>query len=235
MRSRSGQALEKRGILGLDRCGDVPARRTAGRLLRRLSQMTSYESPAKRLADAFIARVAFAEVLAQLPACEAQFCEASRMDLMPGQAAAAVERHDCPTCGAPAGSACRTRGGKTAIKYHTPRFILVPALREDLEVSVPADRGPGRVWKVGLPPTEAAPAQEGTRPIRIGYARCSTAAQELESQLVALKAAHCKRIFSEKISTRIKVRPELEKALDLAHEIKRAAPDQPVILTVHEL
>jgi hypothetical protein len=31
------------------------------------------------------------------------------------------------------------------------------------------------------------------------------------------------------------VRPELEKALELAHEIKRAAPDRPVILTVHEL
>ncbi|HEX6405221.1 MAG TPA: recombinase family protein [Pseudonocardiaceae bacterium] len=41
--------------------------------------------------------------------------------------------------------------------------------------------------------------------------------------------------FSEKISTRIKIRPELEKALTLAHEIKTAAPDQPVILTVHEM
>ncbi len=27
--------------------------------------------------------------------------------------------------------------------------------------------------------------------------------------------------------------PELEKAMELTHEIKRAAPDQPVILTVH--
>jgi DNA invertase Pin-like site-specific DNA recombinase len=42
-------------------------------------------------------------------------------------------------------------------------------------------------------------------------------------------------VFSEKISTRIKVRPELEKALTLAHEIKAAAPEQPVILTVHEM
>lgn len=60
------------------------------------------------------------------------------------QAALAVERHDCPNCDAPASSACRTRGGKTAAKYHTPRFVLVPALREELEVPVPADRLPGR-------------------------------------------------------------------------------------------
>ncbi|GAB2994162.1 recombinase family protein [Amycolatopsis acidiphila] len=40
-------------------------------------------------------------------------------------------------------------------------------------------------------------------------------------------------MFSEKTSTRIKAHPELEKAL--AHEIKTAAPDQPVILTVHEM
>ena len=39
----------------------------------------------------------------------------------------------------------------------------------------------------------------------------------------------------EKISTRIKVRPELERALTLARDIKEAASDQPVILTVHEL
>jgi hypothetical protein len=66
------------------------------------------------------------------------------MDLMPDQAAEAVERHACPTCAAPAGSACRTRSNRTAAKYHTPRFILVPALRERLEVAVPEDRGPGR-------------------------------------------------------------------------------------------
>ncbi|MFC9768867.1 recombinase family protein [Rhodococcus jostii] len=37
------------------------------------------------------------------------------------------------------------------------------------------------------------------------------------------------------ISTRIKIRPELENALTLAHEIKTAATGQPVILPVHEL
>ncbi|MFJ3981328.1 recombinase family protein [Streptomyces fungicidicus] len=60
------------------------------------------------------------------------------------------------------------------------------------------------------------------------------AQQELASQLAPLEPV-CKRIFSEKISTRIKTRPELEKALRLAYDITEAAPDQEVILTVHEL
>jgi DNA invertase Pin-like site-specific DNA recombinase len=72
-------------------------------------------------------------------------------------------------------------------------------------------------------------------PIRIGYARWSTTCQELQSQLDALTTAGCGRVFSEKISTRVKVRPELEAALTLAREIKQAAGDQPVILTVHEM
>ncbi|WP_327581632.1 recombinase family protein [Nonomuraea sp. NBC_00507] len=160
------------------------------------------------------------------------------MDLTPAGAADAIERRDCPKCVAPAGSACRTRGGKTATKYHTARFILVPSLREELEVPVPDDRGPGRPgrpWRQG-PSIEARPETSlAAKPIRIGYARCATAQQELQSQLDALEAAQCKRIFSEKISTRVKVRPELEKALKLAHDIKLAAPDQPVILAVHEL
>jgi DNA invertase Pin-like site-specific DNA recombinase len=156
------------------------------------------------------------------------------MDLTPDQAAAAVERHLCPKCEVPAGSTCRTRADKTASKYHTARFTLVAALREELAVSVPPGRGPGAPWKEGAPVAAAEPEATGV-PIRIGYARCSTAQQELQSQLDALDRAGCTRVFSEKISTRIKVRPELEKALGLAHDIKQAAPDQPVILTVHEM
>ncbi|MGW2648519.1 recombinase family protein [Streptomyces sp. NPDC001393] len=109
----------------------------------------------------------------------------------------------------------------------------MPALREELDVPVPEDRGPGRPWKPG-PPVDALPAAAASKPIRIGYARCSTAQQELASQPDAL-APVCKRIFREKISTRVKVRPELEKALKLAYDIKEAAPNQEANLTVHEL
>ncbi|WTO41464.1 recombinase family protein [Streptomyces achromogenes] len=49
--------------------------------------------------------------------------------------------------------------------------------------------------------------------IRIGYARCSTLGQELQSQFDLLTRADCNRIFSEKISTRVKERPELEKGV----------------------
>ena len=157
------------------------------------------------------------------------------MDLTPGQAAAAVERHACPKCEVPPGSACRTRDGKTAAKYHTPRFILVPALREELHVLVPADRTPGRAWRPGPAPAETPQPRHEVRAIRIGYARCSTATQELASQLEALARANCTKVFQEKISTRVKVRPELEAALKLARDIKQSAPDQTVILTAHEM
>jgi len=152
----------------------------------------------------------------------------------PAQAADASERHDCPQCQAPAGSACRTRVGKTAAKSHTARFVLVLALREQLHVAVPPDRGPGRPWTPG-PALPAATPVSTTAPIRIGYARTSTVSQDLASQLDALHQARCTRVFSEKISSRVPVRPELDKALTLARDIKQAAPEQTVILTVHEL
>ncbi|WP_329086447.1 MULTISPECIES: recombinase family protein [unclassified Streptosporangium] len=156
------------------------------------------------------------------------------MEITSESATSTVERHACPRCAVPAGSVCRTQGGKVAPKYHTARFILVPALREVLEVAVPADRLPGRPWTQG-PPLQAAVAEAGSQAIRIGYARCSTAQQELASQIEALEKAGCSRIFSEKISTRIKVRPEFETALKLCTDIKGAAPDQAVILVVHEM
>jgi len=61
--------------------------------------------------------------------------------------------------------------------------------------------------------------------IRIGYARCSTLGQELDSQLDALTKHGIPRetIFSEKISTRIRVRPQFEAALAAAREIKAHA------------
>ncbi|MGW9136550.1 recombinase family protein [Streptomyces sp. NPDC055681] len=73
------------------------------------------------------------------------------------------------------------------------------------------------------------------RPVRIGYARTSTARQEPASQLEALHRAKCRKVFKEQISTRIEVRPVLEAALSPARLFKEAAPETPVVFTVHEL
>ena len=88
-----------------------------------------------------------------------QASDASAARHRPRPAQAAAERDDCPRCQALADSPCRARGDETAAKYHTARFILVPALREQLEVPVPGDRSPGRQWKPG-PRIETTPATE---------------------------------------------------------------------------
>lgn len=50
--------------------------------------------------------------------------------------------------------------------------------------------------------------------MKIGYARVSTADQNLELQLAALKEAGCGRIYQEKISGVKRERPELQRLLD---------------------
>ncbi|HEX3648842.1 MAG TPA: recombinase family protein [Pseudonocardiaceae bacterium] len=124
--------------------------------------------------------------------------------MTPDQAVAA-EDVDCPTCGAPAGCPCRTRGGTTAIKYHTPRFLQVPALADEHEVDVPADRGPGRPWRAG--------------PVsRIGYGT--------DDDVAALRAAGCRRIRTETVGPTARARPELDRAI---------AEAAGAVLTVREL
>ncbi|MGW6843848.1 recombinase family protein [Streptomyces sp. NPDC054958] len=73
--------------------------------------------------------------------------------------------------------------------------------------------------------------------IRIGYARCSTLIQELQSRLDALAKHGIERgkVFSEKISTRVRGRPQFEAALALARQIKAHAPHRRVIFTVYEM
>jgi DNA invertase Pin-like site-specific DNA recombinase len=101
-------------------------------------------------------------------------------------------------------------------------------------VRTPAERGPGRLWQQG-PAIDAAAPAIATKPTRVGYARCSTAQQELQTQLGALHEVGCDPIFSEKISSRIKVRAEFAKAWGYARTIKTAVPHQRVIFTVHEM
>ncbi|MFJ9343800.1 recombinase family protein [Streptomyces sp. NPDC101733] len=73
--------------------------------------------------------------------------------------------------------------------------------------------------------------------IRIGYARYSHLTQELPSQPAA-PAAHGiprDKVFCEKISSRVRVRPQFEAALTLAREIKAHAPHCRVPFTVYEM
>src|SRR5689334_7743384 len=69
------------------------------------------------------------------------------MDSTPGQAESAAERRDCPNGDAPAGRAATA--GRDRRELPHPHFVLVSALREELEVPVPASRGPGHSWKQG--------------------------------------------------------------------------------------
>lgn len=152
--------------------------------------------------------------------------------MTPERAAAAAEGFACPTCGAPAGSPCRTGGGNTAFRYHTARFVLVPELAGVPEVAVPGDRGPGRPW--AGPASGSAPADPADAAARIGYACSTPAAPGLREQADALRAAGCAQLFLEDASARATGRPERDKALRLAAGL--AAPGgRPVILTVHEL
>ncbi len=56
--------------------------------------------------------------------------------------------------------------------------------------------------------------------MRIGYARASTVRQSLDTQVDSLLASGITRIFSEKISTRAASRPELDRAVALARELR---------------
>jgi DNA invertase Pin-like site-specific DNA recombinase len=115
--------------------------------------------------------------------------------------------------------------------------MKVARLAKRLGVPTPADRCPGQLWRPGTPPPAPLPADTPATDIRVGYARCSHLTQELQIQLDAL-AAHGidrEKIFSEKVSSRVRVRPRFEAALELCRQIKAHAPHCRVILTVYEM
>ncbi|GGO78973.1 hypothetical protein [Nonomuraea cavernae] len=66
-------------------------------------------------------------------------------------------------------------------------------MRAELEVRTPPTHGAGHAWQAG-PAVQTVPAA-AARPTRVGYARCSIAQQELQSQLDALAEAGCEPIF----------------------------------------
>ena len=68
--------------------------------------------------------------------------------------------------------------------------------------------------------------------VRIGYARASTVRQSLDTKADSLRTSGVTRIFSEKISTRAVTRPELDKAVALAREIRASGAS--VTIVVHE-
>ncbi len=134
------------------------------------------------------------------------------------------------SCAAPAGSPCRTGRGRVAAQYHTARFRLVPQLAKALNVPVPPLRRPGSAW-TELPRPPAADAVPAGR-VRVGYARASTVRQSLDTQADSLRASGVTRVFAEKISTRAVTRPELDKAMALARELRTSGVA--VTIVVHE-
>jgi len=106
----------------------------------------------------------------------------------------------------------------------------VPHLAKPLSVPVPPLRRPGSAWTRLARPIAA--SAEAAGHVRIGYACAFTALQLLDTQTDSLRASGVTRIFSEKISTRAITRPELDKAVALAREIR--ASGTAVTIVVHE-
>ncbi|WP_406300391.1 recombinase family protein [Embleya sp. NBC_00888] len=138
---------------------------------------------------------------------------------------------------ASSGSPCRSRSGAVTGPTTPAVSPRCPGSRNFCACPLPADRGPGRPWRPGTPAPAPVDPDTPSADIRIGYARCSSLTQELQSQLDALAGHGIPRdkIFAEKISTRVRVRPQFEAALAAAREIKAHAPHCRVIFTVNEM
>ena len=90
-----------------------------------------------------------------------------------------------------------------------------------------------RNWRSRSPPT-GSPATRGSRaPHSPSYPR--PAPSDQSGSAARGHRAECHKVFKEQTSTRVNIRPEREKTLALARRFKEAAPETPVVLTVHEL
>jgi DNA invertase Pin-like site-specific DNA recombinase len=107
----------------------------------------------------------------------------------------------------------------------------LPARLKDLRWSLPAPE-PRRRPPSRPDPCEPLPRYPAATRPTIGYARASTVRQSLDTQTDSLRASGVTRIFSEKISTRAVTRPELDRAVALARELR--ASGVAVTLVVHE-
>ncbi len=95
---------------------------------------------------------------------------------------------------------------------------MVPALRSELHVATPAVRHSGSLW-TALPAVKPAVASTPME-VRLGYARVSARTQEIQFQVDALEASGVHRLFHERISTRVRERPEMKAALAAAREYR---------------
>ncbi|MEV1070217.1 recombinase family protein [Streptomyces sp. NPDC050263] len=100
----------------------------------------------------------------------------------------------------------------------------------------PADRGPGQPWRPGTsapapvdPDTRARTSASDTRAAR------PSPRNSRPSSTLSPPSASPDKIFAEKISSRVRGRPQFETALTAAREIKAHAPHCRVIFTVYEI
>ncbi|MFF4821317.1 recombinase family protein [Kitasatospora sp. NPDC001309] len=140
-----------------------------------------------------------------------------------------IESNACPmsACLAPAGRPCLTDTGRVASHYHAARMVMVKSLERSARITIPKHRRDG----AQLDTTPAAPVTT-TDMVKLGYARVSTAAQDLTGQMDALADAGCTEIYDEKVSTRETERPERSRALARAADL--ASLGLSVRLVVHE-
>lgn len=120
----------------------------------------------------------------------------------------AAGRHD-----AVSENVSETRRVQQLSRRRFPTVTRVTRRAAPPEEDGPGDPGPGHgvVGPGGHALLVAEPATVGAL---IGYARVSTSRQLLDSQVLALEAAGCLRIFTEKVSGRHAERPELIACLD---------------------